>query len=256
MIRPTLFHRIWFAWVLIWGTISTAFFSLACLIHLAFNPQQKTFAFWGKGWGRSMLWGWLMRVKVIRMEAPQSRTQIFVSNHISMGDMPLHCGFLGLPFGFLAKVELKNMPFIGWVLQKTGVFVDRTTPRKAVESIHEAAEMIHDGKSVLVYPEGERTWSYKTVEMMRGAFDLALQAQVPIVPMAILDSASLLDERVYAARPGKIRLVIGKTIETKGLHRKDCDILVNAVAEFWASQGLQVFELQNPQAEFKEMGKA
>lgn len=241
--KVTFLRRVYFIWVILWGAISAIFFSTTCLIHLLFAPQQETFAWWGVGWGRSSFWGWGVRVEVIRLGKQVKQPQIFVSNHISMMDMPLHAGYLGLPFGFLAKVELKNMPFIGWVLQKTGVFVDRTTPRKAVESIQEAANMIRQGKSALVYPEGERTWSNRTVPMMRGAFDLAIQAQVPIVPMAILDGEFLLDERIYTAKPGKLRLVIGEEIPTAGLTRKDTQYLMLKVAHFWESQGLKVAEL-------------
>jgi 1-acyl-sn-glycerol-3-phosphate acyltransferase len=133
-------------------------------------------------------------------------------------------------YGYAAKAELRSVPFIGSVLERCAcVFVDRSNPRRAVQSIREAAALIRGGNSVLVYPEGERTYGPYLLPFMRGAFMLAVEAGVPLVPVVQLDNYAALDEKRRVARPGTVHVVIGEPIPTAGYTRKDIPELVDRV---------------------------
>lgn len=167
----------------------------------------------------------------------EGQPHVFVSNHQTGLDIWTHLLGLPHPFGFVAKAELRRIPFIGTALRfSASLFVDRSTPRKAVASIHEAAERIRGGNSVLIYPEGRRTWSPKINELLKGAFQLAVQAGVPVVPTVLINAYELYDERFKVSKPGVVRLVIGSPIETEGLSRSDIPDLMARVREFMEAE--------------------
>lgn len=162
---------------------------------------------------------------------------VFVSNHQTGLDIWTHLVGIPYPFGFVAKAELRRVPFIGLALRfSASLFVDRSTPRKAVASIHKAAERIRSGNSVLIYPEGRRTWSPRVDEMLKGAFQLAVEAGVPIVPTALINAYRLYDERHKVSKPGVVRLVIGNPIETDQLTRADIPELMTRVKRFFETE--------------------
>lgn len=229
-LRPSLKTIGLAAWIGLSGSLYTAFCCIVVLVHNMIRPGLATFHQWSRRWGRGMLALMGIRVLVERSYAlDPAKPYIFLANHQNVLDILVSTGFIPVPFGFLAKVELKTAPFIGWVLQRFCIFVDRSTPRKAVESIQAAGKMVRDGHAVLVYPEGERTWSNHMVPFMRGAFEIAIAAGVPIVPISFIGFYAFADERRYLVSPGKIRVVFHPPIETTGLTRKDLPALMKTV---------------------------
>jgi len=156
---------------------------------------------------------------------------IFVMNHQSMIDIP--CAFASLPTNirFVAKEQLKWVPFIGWFIWFTGmVFVDRSRRSKAVASLERAGRQISKGKSIIAYPEGSRSPDGRVQPFKKGPFVLALAAGVPIVPVAIDGSGKVSGKhQVWRLRPAKVRMKVGQPIETKGLKAEDRDKLLHDV---------------------------
>lgn len=232
-----LIYRFWFVWMTIWASVCTIFFCTAVLIHNLFEPSLKTFHFWSKWWGRFILWGCGMHVKVkYHALLNQNQPYVFISNHQNLLDVLVDAGFIPNAFGFLAKIELQSAPFIGQVLKTFCVFVDRSTPRKAIESLQKGSEIVRNGHSVVVYPEGERTWSNEMVKWMRGAFDLAIGAGVPIVPLTLVNLYQHCDERRYLGKWGTLHLVIHEPISTADKTRKDIPKLMEDVESVVASE--------------------
>lgn len=155
---------------------------------------------------------------------------VYVSNHQNSLDVLTTLAGLPHPFGFLAKAELKTMPIIGWWLRASpSVFVDKTTPKRARASLHTAAEQIRYGRSILIFVEGERSWSTKLLPFKRGAFALAIEAQVPIQPLVIKRNIDCLDERRWAFQPGHCELILLDLVDTVGLSDADLPHIMERV---------------------------
>jgi 1-acyl-sn-glycerol-3-phosphate acyltransferase len=202
------------------------------------RPGAATLQRWMQPWARLILWGIGVRLTTelcgrLDPDAPV----VFVANHQNALDILTTAVGIPTPFGFTAKAELRRMPFVGAVLAHTAcVFVDRSTPRRAIQTVAEAGATIREGNSVLVFAEGRRTWEPALAPFLRGAFMLAVEAGVPLVPVAIHGDSGLLDERVGASRPGTVRLVIGTPISTGGCSRKDVPALMETVRSWMEAQ--------------------
>lgn len=226
----------------VWTFASTAFFivtlSPGVVIHSAFRPGAKTFMAWMRPWARMILACARIRLEV-EERAPVPEPVVFVSNHQNGMDIPTLSAALPVPFVFGAKKSLEKWPFVGWVLARTAcLFIDRSGPKKALASLLEAAERIRGGASVLLFPEGGRSWRHDLLPFMRGPFLLAIQAGVPIVPVALVGNSGVLDEARKLAHPGTVRVVLGEPIPTEGLTRRDAVALQERVRE-WTARELE-----------------
>ena len=233
-----LLTHLHFGWVIFWAGLSSIPCAILQIIGHVFDPSARNFRRWGGLWAWITLTmsGYRVRAKhLARLDS--KRPYVFVSNHQTGLDIWTHLVGIPYPFGFVAKAELRRVPFIGPALRfSASLFVDRSTPRKAVASMLEAAERIRAGNSVLIYPEGRRTWSPRIGEMLKGAFQLAVEAGVPIVPTALINAYELYDERAKISKPGVVRLVIGEPIETEGLSRSDIPDLIGQVRKFMETE--------------------
>ena len=109
------------------------------------------------------------------------------------------------------------MPLGGWYLWRAGYpLIDRSNKENARKTLDKAAKQVSDGASVLVFPEGTRTSTGEIEEFKRGAFVLALKAQVPVVPLTISGSMSVMSRHGFAVRTGEIHIHIGTPISTEG----------------------------------------
>ncbi|WP_224365880.1 lysophospholipid acyltransferase family protein [Hyalangium versicolor] len=161
-----------------------------------------------------------------------SKPYIFLMNHQSAMDIP--CAFAALPVNirFIAKHVLKHVPFLGWYMAMTGmIFVNRSNHREALQSLKRAGEHIRSGKSVLAFPEGTRSRDGLIHPFKKGTFMIAIEAQVPIIPVAIEGSLQTLPQGGIWLRRHDIRVKVGQPIETKGLTNEDRDALIRRVRD-------------------------
>jgi 1-acyl-sn-glycerol-3-phosphate acyltransferase len=229
--RPGVLTRLHFAWVGLWVVISTLFMAPSVVINHQFTPTAETFKKWAARWS-----GWVLafggiRVRTeVRAVPPQGKPAVFVANHQSALDILTLSVAIPHPFGFMAKASLRKAPLVGWVIASTAcLFVDRSDARRAVQSIRVAGERIRNGNSVLIFCEGERTWSPRLSPFLKGAFHLAVEAGVPLIPVTVIDNYRVADERVFASRPGVVHCVIGKPISMEGVTRQDLPALMERV---------------------------
>ena len=235
---PSIRTRLWYAWGVFWAGIFTVPFSLGFIIHQAFVPSVKTFQWWARNWSRFIFRMAGLRVQT-HHQVPLDPEQpyIFVSNHQNGLDIGVSVISIPVAFGYAAKVELRSVPFLGWALNNSVcVFVDKSSPRKAVQSIKEAAERIRSGISILLYAEGERTWAREMITFSRGAFQLAVEAGVPVVPVTIIDAYQRMDERFYTLKPGTIQVVVGAPIDMTGKTRRDLPQLMETVRQIMQTE--------------------
>jgi len=143
---------------------------------------------------------------------------VFVSNHVSYMDIPVILGTLPEDFLFLAKAELFKIPFLGTHLKTAGhVLVPLEDPRSAIKTLQHTAALLHDGRSTLVFPEGGRSESGVLREFKDGAAFLAIRAQIPVVPMAMIGLRDILKMHTLTFHRGPVTLRIGEPISTEGM---------------------------------------
>ena len=156
---------------------------------------------------------------------PPDTPCLFVANHVSYSDTPIVMGQLPVDFRLLAKASLFKVPIIGNHLKHGGhVGVVRDDPRAAVESLALAAGILKDQRtSVVIFAEGTRSHGEGMREFRSGAAHLAIQTQVPVVPLAIIGSAEALPKDFLSLQKSRVRVIVGQPIPTSGLTRRNRD---------------------------------
>ncbi|EKQ58267.1 MULTISPECIES: lysophospholipid acyltransferase family protein [unclassified Clostridium] len=158
---------------------------------------------------------------VTGLENIPKETCVFIGNHSSILDIPILLYITDRNLGFIAKKEMLKTPIIGyWLRNSKCVPIDRENPRTAMVSINEAIKNIKEGNSMVIFPEGTRNKEGKVGQFKKGALKLATKSKAPIVPVSI-DRASRAFEDNREFRPTKIKVVFGKTIDTKNLSKED-----------------------------------
>ena len=212
----------------------SAFWISAALVVLVVTMGRKLpLAMARTCWGPGLLRAAGAKLEVVGGEDVDfGKPHIFLMNHQSMIDIPVAFVALKCNLAFIAKRVLAFVPFLGWYMWAMGmVFVDRGNSAQAIASLKRAGERIRGGQSILAYPEGTRTRDGDVLPFKKGPFLVALEAGVPIVPVAIEGGHRVLARDGFRVRPGTIRVNVGKPIPTAGLTRDDRDALVKTVRD-------------------------
>ncbi|MBD5189489.1 MAG: 1-acyl-sn-glycerol-3-phosphate acyltransferase [Bacteroidales bacterium] len=174
--------------------------------------------FWGywppKYWSRFTCFIFLMRVKVVGRENIDKNTSyVFVANHQGAYDIWSIYGYLNHNFKWLMKKELEKIFAVGWACKRAGhVFVDDSSIHGIKKTITDSEETLKDGMSLVIFPEGSRSWDGKMIPFKRGAFMLASEFGLPVVPITIDGSFKAMPRSTYNMTPAKITLTIHKPI--------------------------------------------
>ncbi len=204
----------------VWGMILVPAVVIGILLAIPFLGRRRAFFTIGPMYARGMAWfchipftlkGWERLPEAIR-EGRQP--VIFMSNHESQMDPPILIGALPIPAVYIAKKEVKYLPFVGWAAWVAGaIFIDRGDRERAIKSIRAAADEIRGGKSVVIFPEGTRSRTGGMLPFKKGGFALALDAGVPIVPMATVGGREVLPPDTLRLRPGPYVVVVGEPVD-------------------------------------------
>ena len=173
-------------------------------------------------WSRLILRTTGVHVDVAGLERlVPGRTYLFVANHQSIYDIPILFWSLPYQLRIIAKESLGSFPFLGWHLRRAGhMLVDRRRPdRNAIFAW--ASRLSSSGLSLIVFPEGTRSRDGR-VERFKGlSFHVALEAGMPVVPLAVVGSRHVMLKGRLATHPGRARLVVHDPIDTSGLAGTD-----------------------------------
>ncbi|MEL6614236.1 MAG: lysophospholipid acyltransferase family protein [Bacteroidota bacterium] len=204
--------RLWFAWtMLVYLVVSPVFWAIWMPVMIL-RPTVGVFWRWFRVYDRIVYALCGFRIRSVREGASGDKVgpAVYVSNHQAMMDIPALALAIDTPFVFVARGSLRKVPLVGSVLHRSPcVFIDRNAPGGAQEALTESTERLRDGISVLFFPEGTRSFTGELLPFRRGAFQVALDADVPVVPVALGDTHHLLDERSRTARPGRLEVRIG-----------------------------------------------
>ena len=138
---------------------------------------------------------------------------VFIANHQGAYDIFSIYGYLNHNFKWLMKKELENIPLVGRACKAAGhVFVDDSKIHSIKETIEEAEKTLKDGMSVVIFPEGSRSWDGKMIPFKRGAFMLAAEFRLPVVPITIDGSFKAMARDTYNVTPTTINVTIHEPI--------------------------------------------
>ena len=172
-------------------------------------------------WARCFCVLLLIRTEIRGRENIDKNTSyVFVANHQGAFDIFLIYGYLGHNFKWMMKKQLQSIPFVGAACVAAGhIMVDKSTPAKLKHTMQLAEQTLRGGMSLVVFPEGARTWTGAMRPFKRGAYQLAVEFSLPVVPLTIDGAFAVMPRTTYNFKPGKIILTIHPPIypqENKG----------------------------------------
>lgn len=215
-------------WVVIW------FILLYPLIFLGLaHPKLYRFGHLvRKLWGKLLLLLVFIRVKTIYEEPlDEKQAYIITPNHTSQIDIITLVVKLNLYFNFMAKAELEKIPFFGIWFRTIDIAVDRKDARKGALAYRKALNWLSEGHSMAIFPEGTISNQVpKLVKFKDGPFRMAIEKQIPILPVTIIGNWKLMpDQGIFEGRPGFVKQYVHKAIPTKGLSLNDLESLKEQV---------------------------
>jgi 1-acyl-sn-glycerol-3-phosphate acyltransferase len=213
---------IW-AYTLILGTIS-----LICSLFDRDGRIQHKFA---------RLWSWLVMKTILSPVKvtgdghnvdghifDNSKPRVYAVTHASALDIPILYVYLPFQFRIIFKSELLAYPFVGWHLKRSGqVCINQQNPAASIGAIKSALRSLRKSVPLVIFPEGGRTRDGKIQPFLPGAFFLAIKAQADIVPIALVDTFSLLPMNTYHINCQPLEMRVGEPISTIGLSVEDTD---------------------------------
>lgn len=194
------------------ATIITA----VAVIVFTFLGMSRTMGYYvPKYWARVMCWLTGVRVTVRgRGNISNGQSYVFVANHQGAYDIFAVYGYLGHNFRWMMKKALEKIPFVGFACRVSGhIYVDSSSPKAIRTTMADAEKRLAGGMSVVVFPEGSRTPDGHLKAFKRGAYLLATEFNLPVVPITIDGAYDVLPRNTRLPRPGKIILTIHKPIE-------------------------------------------
>lgn len=169
------------------------------------------------------------------------RPAVFLFNHQSNADLFIIAKLLRRDVTGVAKKELQNFPILGQMMASAGIiFVDRQDREQAIEALKPAVETIRNGTSLAIAPEGTRSYSYKLGKFKKGAFHLAMQAGVPLVPIVIKNAHDAMPRGSNVFRPTAVEVVVLPGIPTEDWKREELNENIAKVRQLFLDELGQV----------------
>jgi len=227
----TLLYRIWF-YILVLVPIIVLFpFILATIL------SEKTYPLFFKIarlWSKIILIGMGFNYSIEGDEVfEDGKSYMLVANHTSMTDIMLMLiAVKNHPFVFVGKKELAKIPLFGFIYKRVCILVDRSNSKSRYQVFERAQKRIHQALSICIFPEGGVPEEHIVLDEFKdGAFRIALEHGLPIVPMVFFDNKKRFSYTFFSGCPGKMRAKIYPIIETKGKTLEDKNALKQQVRE-------------------------
>ena len=198
--------------LIVLSTLFTAVFTIICFPWKNGKAPRAVQVFWS----RSVIRLLLLPIKVTgRENVDPKQSYVFVANHQSFLDVFAVYGWLPNNFKWLMKKEIRRVPFVGTACAVAGhIFVDRSNPRAALQSMEKVKKELVDGISTVIFPEGTRTKTGEIGRFKQGAFKIAMDMELPVVPITLNGFYKAMPSGQPFANPfSHLSLHIGKPID-------------------------------------------
>jgi len=220
-----IFWTLWRVWFYILMGVPIIIMFPFLFISILKEKWYPYFFVMARIWAKVILFGSGFYYKIEReQELEPSKSYMLVANHTSMTDIMLMLAVIRNPFVFVGKKELSKIPLFGFFYKRTCILVDRSSSRSRMEVYERAQKRLSQGLSVCIFPEGgvPDDESVFLDEFKDGAFRLAIEHQIPIVPITFGDNKKRFSYTFFSGSPGLMRVkthrfipTLGKTLDNK-----------------------------------------
>jgi len=219
-----LLYRIWFYIVVAIPIIILFPLLIVSILKESWYPFFFKLA---RIWARFILIGMGFKTKIEREQTTDiNKSYMFTANHTSMTDIMLMLVAVKNPFVFVGKAELAKIPLLGFFYKRTSILVDRRSAKSRQAVFLRAQRRLKQGLSICIFPEGMvPDEDIDLAEFKDGAFRLAINHQIPVVPLTFADNKKRFSYTFFSGGPGKMRVKMHRFIDTKGLAVEDTKAL-------------------------------
>ncbi len=219
--------------IVVWVVLATLVLGILIILLALFSRNGNFPHLIARAWARSILNICCVPVQIEGIENLNiDGSCILMPNHQSNFDIPVLLGCLPVQFRWLAKAELFKIPIFGRGMRGCGyISIDRSNRKSAFRSLAEAAQKIRNGVSVLIFPEGTRSWDGEIQPFKKGGFMLSVDAGVPIIPIVISGTRTIMPKGKLLIRRQSVTMKILAPIATSGYTRKTKDDLMVVVRD-------------------------
>lgn len=229
-----IFWCLWRVWFYMLIIIPILVMSPLLIISLLKEEWYPYFFKLARFWAKIILYGMGFYYKVeVKQKIEPHKSYMFIANHTSMTDVMLMLAVVKNPFVFVGKKELVKIPIFGFFYKRAAIMVDRDNPKSRTAVYERAQRRIQQGMSICIFPEGKVPDDESVLldEFKGGAFNLAIDHKLPIVPMSFYDNKERLSYTIFSGSIGVMRVKIHPFIETKDLIHEDKKTLKNQARE-------------------------
>ena len=219
-----IFWTLWRIWFYILMGVPIIILSPILIISILSEKTYPQFFVIARLWAKIILIGMGFYYKIERDEQMEKgKSYMLVANHTSMTDIMLMLVVSKNPFVFVGKKELVKIPIFGFFYKRTSILVDRGSSKSRFEVFKRAQHRLNQGLSICIFPEGGVPDDESIIldEFKDGAFRLAIEHQIPIVPMTFADNKERFSFKFFSGSPGKMRAKVHNFIPTDGLTLDD-----------------------------------
>ncbi|WP_410982406.1 lysophospholipid acyltransferase family protein [Bacillus cereus] len=206
----------------------------------AMSPQEKDrLVYKTTNWfGKKMVRVAGSTVQVNGLEnVPKDKPVLVVSNHQSNMDIPVLLGYLNKPVGFVSKAEIKKFPLVPiWMELMNCVFMDRSDRRQSLQAIKDGIELLKNGHSIVIFPEGTRSKGGEMGDFKAGSFHLAVKSGVAILPVTLDGTYKMFEENGNRMKPAQATVTISKPITPEQYAGVDVKELTQYTKDIIAAQ--------------------
>ncbi|MES2544471.1 MAG: lysophospholipid acyltransferase family protein [Bacteroidota bacterium] len=217
-ILKNIFWVLWKIWFYILLGLPILIMFPFLLISILKEKWYPYFFIMARIWAKIILYGMGFYYKVEKEEElEENKSYMFVSNHTSMTDIMLMLAVVRNPFVFVGKKELEKIPLFGFFYRRTCILVDRKSSKSRRDVFERAQKRLNQGLSICIFPEGGVPDDETVLldEFKDGAFRLALEHNIPIVPISFADNKERFSYRFLSGSPGIMRVKIHSPITTQ-----------------------------------------
>lgn len=214
-----IFWILWRIWFYIMMAVPILIMFPFLVISILREKWYPYFFVMARIWAKFILYGTGFYYSIEREQYPDpQKSYMFVANHTSMTDIMLMLATVRNPFVFVGKKELAKIPLFGFFYKRTCILVDRKSSRSRGEVFRRAQQRLAQGLSICIFPEGgvPHDESILLDSFKDGAFGLAIEHQIPIVPITFPDNKKRFSYTFFSGSPGRMRAKVHKFISTSG----------------------------------------